>query len=148
MKLNGIPWGIVNYYWGNNDESDGYHILWQKGSELRRAFINRTTHPWKVHLDESIKYGEMDRQLALRKIQEILGDIIRYEERIKIELKNIEFLKNKLSALAIDLKHYQEKEDYLKKQIKDDEKQRLENIPKLQKIIDSIKDLPHLFIAV
>lgn len=36
-KLNGLPWGRVNYYWKDNDE--GLHVLWQKGSELRRDLV-------------------------------------------------------------------------------------------------------------
>jgi len=35
-KLNGVPWGTVNYFWGDC-EPDHLHVVWQKGSELRRA---------------------------------------------------------------------------------------------------------------
>lgn len=40
LKLNGTPWGRVNYFWGESADygSDGYlHVVWQYGSELRRA---------------------------------------------------------------------------------------------------------------
>src|SRR5262245_6440839 len=41
-RLNGTPWGIVNYH---PDKCEGsfhhWHIVWQKGDELRRARVNK-----------------------------------------------------------------------------------------------------------
>lgn len=39
--LNGVPWGIVNYHPDKcgDDYSDHWHIVWQRGSELRRSYI-------------------------------------------------------------------------------------------------------------
>jgi len=45
IKLNGTPWGYVNYFWpdikhhSDYESSDCLHVLWQKGNELRRALI-------------------------------------------------------------------------------------------------------------
>ena len=35
--LLGIPWGQVNYFWG--DEQGDIHVLWQIGNELRRCVL-------------------------------------------------------------------------------------------------------------
>src|SRR5258707_3932356 len=37
--LNGLPWGFVNYHPGKCADSklEHWHIVWQKGDELRRA---------------------------------------------------------------------------------------------------------------
>ncbi len=42
-KLLGTPWGYINYFWSEVKEKrkeDTIHLLWQKGNELRRCFIN------------------------------------------------------------------------------------------------------------
>lgn len=45
IKLNGTPWGYVNYFWADIKRHSDYksskclHVLWQKGNELRRALI-------------------------------------------------------------------------------------------------------------
>jgi hypothetical protein len=47
LELKGLIWGSVNYFWG--DYQGGYredgtpiavHVVWQKGHELRRAYIH------------------------------------------------------------------------------------------------------------
>lgn len=38
MIFNGVPWGMVNYYWGDLNTSY-QHIVWQKGNELRRSLV-------------------------------------------------------------------------------------------------------------
>ncbi len=39
LSLKGIPWGQVNYFWSENE---GYvHVLWQKGSELKRCPLSK-----------------------------------------------------------------------------------------------------------
>lgn len=46
MQFRGLPWGRVNYFWGDC-EDDHYHVVWQKGNELRRAcvFDHRPSDP-------------------------------------------------------------------------------------------------------
>lgn len=47
--LAGIPWGIVNYHW--KDCAGGYehfHVVWQKGDELRQAPIVFNLPPWII----------------------------------------------------------------------------------------------------
>lgn len=40
-ELKGVPWGTVNYYWGDCKPLGNYnghlHVVWQKGDELRRS---------------------------------------------------------------------------------------------------------------
>src|SRR5262249_19566459 len=36
--FNGLPWGTVNYFWGDC-QPDHLHVVWQKGSELRRDCV-------------------------------------------------------------------------------------------------------------
>jgi hypothetical protein len=43
--LNGVPWGRVNYFWGDC-RNDHLHVVWQKGEELRRACC------WQVRISE------------------------------------------------------------------------------------------------
>jgi hypothetical protein len=38
MTLRGVPWGAVNYFWGDC-KPDHLHVVWQYGSELRRACV-------------------------------------------------------------------------------------------------------------
>lgn len=40
VQLRGVPWGIVNYFWGDCAKaSEHLHVVWQKGDELRRACV-------------------------------------------------------------------------------------------------------------
>lgn len=39
LMLRGIPWGHVNYHWGEMNRSE-LHVLWQKGTELRRSLVS------------------------------------------------------------------------------------------------------------
>src|SRR5262245_20626700 len=45
-QLNGVPWGKVNYFWGDC-KPDHIHVVWQKGDELWRACAIGTT-AWQV----------------------------------------------------------------------------------------------------
>ena len=40
MELNGIPWGIVNYFKKNPQASDSIHLVWSDGSELFRCILS------------------------------------------------------------------------------------------------------------
>lgn len=44
--LNGVPWGIVNYHPEKCTDSQfpHWHVVWQHGTELRRARINHVAH--------------------------------------------------------------------------------------------------------
>jgi hypothetical protein len=38
--LHGVPWGIVNYFWGDCQTWPHLHVVWQKGTELRRCCMS------------------------------------------------------------------------------------------------------------
>jgi hypothetical protein len=40
VQLRGVPWGLVNYFWGGCREYSHLHVVWQDGDELRRDCIN------------------------------------------------------------------------------------------------------------
>lgn len=41
--LNGVPWGTVNYHPDKcGDEASHWHVVWQRGSELRRSHVDKT----------------------------------------------------------------------------------------------------------
>jgi hypothetical protein len=59
-ELNGKPWGWVNYHPddGSCYKSEHYHIIWQKGNELRRATVLPLPPPGKGNfkkLDEAVQ---------------------------------------------------------------------------------------------
>ncbi|SRR6266702_1961300 len=43
-ELTGLPWGRVNYHIGCEEQDLHFHVVWQKGSELRRSLVSL---PWK-----------------------------------------------------------------------------------------------------
>jgi hypothetical protein len=44
-ELRGVPWGTVNYFWGDC-KPDHLHVVWQKGDELRRACVYKPRWPY------------------------------------------------------------------------------------------------------
>lgn len=44
LQLRGVPWGRVNYRWGDcaNKPQSHLHIVWQLGGELRRACVDQS----------------------------------------------------------------------------------------------------------
>ena len=49
MALNGVPWGIINYFWKDNgSEHTHWHIIWQKGKELKRCCIVKDIEQYKI----------------------------------------------------------------------------------------------------
>jgi hypothetical protein len=42
LEYRGIPWGLVNYFWGEctiPGERGHLHVVWQKGEDLRRCCV-------------------------------------------------------------------------------------------------------------
>jgi hypothetical protein len=45
LQYQGVPWGRVHYFWGdcaNRGYAGHLHVVWQKGTELRRDCVERT----------------------------------------------------------------------------------------------------------
>jgi hypothetical protein len=59
LQLNGIPWGTVNYHWGAcHSHGQHWHVVWQKGEELRRAQVNRErSYDVKEHYQKRLDHG-------------------------------------------------------------------------------------------
>jgi hypothetical protein len=51
MSLKGVPWGNINYFWKDNGNEDFFHLLWQKGKELRRFILRKNLINIKWHYD-------------------------------------------------------------------------------------------------
>jgi hypothetical protein len=56
--LMGVPWGTINYFWGECAEGSHLHVVWQKGMELRRSCL--TSHPSGRY------YSDMIERLSLQ----------------------------------------------------------------------------------
>tara|TARA_Y100000310_G_C20498898_1_gene722923 strand:- start:324 stop:926 length:603 start_codon:yes stop_codon:yes gene_type:complete len=54
-NLLGMPWGKVNYFWGDCIDEGHLHIVWKKGTELRRSCIGRaSSYPWGFRYSKAI----------------------------------------------------------------------------------------------
>ena len=99
--LKGVPWGFINYFWVDNKDQKGKntkHILWQKGEELRRCFINgyyNDEFGWCLELDNVSEwnilrtfYNEDDFKNDTMLIKaEINGGTTIYKQQIETLLK-------------------------------------------------------------
>lgn len=48
--LDGVPWGTVNYHPDKcSDKADHWHVVWQKGLELRRSAVSKSLGPYLDH---------------------------------------------------------------------------------------------------
>ncbi len=99
MTFKGLPWGHINYFWGdekNFSVNEYLHVIWQKGSDLRRDVIQIKTES-NNHLIEYF-YGEIDRYRAA-KFSNSEDKIAHYQKRVEEQL----VWKEKIPKL-IDLK--------------------------------------------
>jgi hypothetical protein len=55
-QLRGVPWGHVNYYWGEC-KADHLHVVWQKGEELRRGAALLVRH-FAHYTEEAPLFGK------------------------------------------------------------------------------------------
>jgi len=69
--LKGLLWGTVNYF-PEHDELTHYHVLWQKGEELRRGYVRR---------DAEFDYFASDRILGCERFLAEAPVIIEAERR-------------------------------------------------------------------
>lgn len=60
-QFRGLPWGRINYFWGECKAEDHLHVVWQKGDELRRACV----HPVPQKLKDLKKASEAANQLRI-----------------------------------------------------------------------------------
>jgi hypothetical protein len=55
LELKGIPWGTVNYYWGDQNPHSGIQVVWSDNNVLKRCLLKR----YGEHSDY-LKYGDSE----------------------------------------------------------------------------------------
>lgn len=64
MQLRGTPWGLINYFW---KEAEGeIHVLWQKGTELRRSLVSKKDYAAKYYYSLILEY--LDRLIHIESV--------------------------------------------------------------------------------
>jgi len=161
MLLKGVPWGFINYFWGDDKDKTTnlyIHLIWQKQNELRRCVLRKNFY--RYDLERDLKYFEKEINSINQKINILYKAIDEDEasyEKLKEDMRE--------GRCSVDNYWYQETpRDILKKKnevndwVKILEKEmqnfnKTENMlnvlaPKYNQLIMSMKDLPHFFIAV
>lgn len=126
-KLNGVPWGRINYFWQDHSAGD-IHVIWQNNNQIFR-------------------------------------DIVSTEDRLHIGMKNISRLNERLVSCELDRNKHQAEVDggnTWRKQLVTQEQRWIDDILKELRVekawvdqyqrclpvINTLKELPQLFIAV
>ena len=55
--LTGQPWGLVNYFWGDQDRTD-LHVVWQDGDRLYRDLIPRDAQRHRLYREWRMEIGD------------------------------------------------------------------------------------------
>lgn len=126
LKLNGIPWGRINYFWGDNGCEDvHFHIIWQKDNEIKRSIIKKYFHCFDRKSDIEDFYIGSEASYLLFECNKDLHS----------EYNEIRYKKEKLKELEEKKLHF-------------DIRPKIENqINLVNNLLNSLKDLPQLFIA-
>lgn len=131
-KLKGVPWGHVNYFWGNHKEKsypEYMNIIWQKGSVLRRCVVEMRLCPW---IDsERCEERERDRYSSE------LSMLIRNNQHVLSQ----DWVKEKIVTLEGRIERAQKRLDEL-------QDYRLIFIPQYHELVQPLKSLEHFYIAV
>jgi hypothetical protein len=128
-QYNGIPWGHVNYFWGNEKDFESpkfvRHILWQNNfNELRRSIIDTSEYisDWFKPVVDELKSKRWEVKLTLECFENILlykYDIFkkaRQKVYVKITNENYATVSRVLESLDESLYHVQ-LEDFQTKMI-------------------------------
>ncbi len=177
MKLNGTPWGTVNYFVKDDLSEFKINIIWQKGSELRRCAIFKKPYVMacrligtEIYNDLNDKWNEVNRKI--KDLETINYDVRMIENNINTE-SNIRPLLGLVERCKTDLIYYEKTESehagHLKKCIElANERlnflyEKLNNyklkmhefeskttlyVSQYTKLVEPLLALPHLFIAI
>ncbi|MFL6353973.1 MAG: hypothetical protein ACJ74Z_19275 [Bryobacteraceae bacterium] len=120
-RLKGVPWGWVNYSPGDCvEEAEHIHVIWQKGSEVRRSCVRRkpripvslkSERDWaeSLYLAEAVLQGEITdlyvNQRLLLLSNELLGPLVLSCLSCQENLLN--YLRNNREGLAQCAKAYE-----------------------------------------
>jgi len=176
LKLNGVPWGIVNYFWKEDNQDFKIHVVWQKGKELRRSLIFKNPCH-RYHYLCTTGYSEIKEicddlkedilYLKDKNNSNVFMDAIDKCDQIKplqsfIERRiyDIDNIKNGRSSLNLEeyelykkraeikMDSLQQKLNELMESYNEAEKERINYISEYNKLMVPLLELPHLFIAV
>jgi hypothetical protein len=89
-ELDGTPWGVIDYHWpgcvGPISSADHFHVLWQKGKELRRCAVYRDPSKMPVLRDEIQDFRHLiEAGVAAVKILQAQGEWRSTEDRLAVE---------------------------------------------------------------
>lgn len=148
MKLNGTPWGLVNYFVKVDDPEYKINIVWQKGKELRRCAILKKAYQRKEFAEIStLKYAELKYEIKRKMIliKEFLDEggyyfWIDYEKLEKCESINnlkraVHIVTNEINNIEQKRSHFNE-ENYQKKI--DYKNKALYRLNELEKFVDNM----------
>lgn len=80
--LRGVPWGIVNYFWGDCAKAKEHlHVVWQKGDELRRACV----YPQP---DTARGWRSRNQRIAPLALAFVLADLAERDEAVEFEVNH------------------------------------------------------------
>ncbi len=125
ILFKGIPWGHVNYFWGDDKHKsypDYMNVVWQKSDVLRRNVIVMKLY-----------HHEHSEKRCLKEIKECLEQIKYYTQYPGFDNK-VSGQQALLASLQDDLKEL----DY----------RRAVFIPKYHELIEPLKSLDHFYITV
>jgi hypothetical protein len=75
MRLLGIPWGRVNYFWEDRCKGYGHlHIVWQKDDELRRACIDKN-ETWQLDFHYDYSAPEHEKEKTKTWVKETVAEL-------------------------------------------------------------------------
>jgi hypothetical protein len=135
MKLNGTPWGLVNYFVKEDNPQCKINIVWQKGKELRRCVILKKAYQRNEFVEIStLKYSDLKYEInrGMKLIKQFLDEGRHYSwvpdedieksESINKLKKAIDDLTNEINNMEQNISHfnqknYQQKIDYRNKAI-------------------------------
>ena len=179
FKLNGTPWATVNYFWKDDQNLSDYkiHVLWQKGSELRRCVILKKANHKDSYYLKTKKYEQIQSSIHDRKsyIKDIELTEKHYLDDKEIEncfyIKQLKWLinntnnmighindgrsNNEITKYENILKRANDRLEYVYQELAREKKELIEDCDFLKeyeiqynKLVEPLIDLPHLFIAI
>lgn len=176
LKLNGTPWGQVNYFWKTENEQHKIHVLWQKGAELRRCVLLRKAISENERIYTS-RYALLANQVSnfQHEIMEMKGEAhylndayisnceviksleryINEKNRIIDEIKkganyygSIEEIEEKINIAKEQLNHVLDTLKSYEEELINSRKELQNYETNYNALLEPLIDLPHLFIAI
>lgn len=174
FKLNGTPWGLVNYFHKECHESFKINVIWQKGNELRRCAIFKRAKDDEARTDiyyrisghlytvvrkledaESSDYRINDTQInTCEDMQPLIRRQVSIKEDIEHAKKYNSNPTDRVNSLSLILKKVEDRMETVQLMIEglQKEKTRFTNAlvhycDEYNKLVEPLLSLPHLFIA-